>query len=44
MCMEFEGIEDVQVKVPSAGDTDADTVEGGHGGDVQYANGSAGHF
>jgi Fe-S cluster biogenesis protein NfuA len=42
--MEFEEIEDVQIKVPSTGDTGADTVEGGRGGDLQYSNESAGHF
>ena len=42
--LEFEEIEDVQIKVPSTGDTGADTVEGGRGGDLQYSNESAGHF
>ena len=42
--MEFEEIQDVQIKVPSTGDMGADTVEGGRGGDVQYSNESAGHF
>lgn len=42
--MEFEEIEDVQIKVPSTGDMGSDTVEGGRGGDVQYSNESAGHF
>jgi len=44
MYLEFEEIEDVEVKVPSTGDTGADTVEGGRGGDLQYSNESAGHF
>ena len=44
MFMEFEEIENVEVKVPSTGDTGADTVEGGRGGDLQYSNESAGHF
>ena len=42
--MEFEEIQDVQIKVPSTGDMGSDTVEGGRGGDVQYSNESAGHF
>jgi len=44
MYMEFEEIEDVEVKVPSTGDTGADTVEGGRGGELQFSNESAGHF
>jgi Fe-S cluster biogenesis protein NfuA len=42
--LEFEEIQDVQIKVPSTGDMGADTVEGGRGGDVQFSNESAGHF
>ena len=42
--LEFEEIEDVEIKVPSTGDMGADTVEGGRGGDVQFSNESAGHF
>ena len=44
MYMQFDEIENVEVKVPSTGDTGADTVEGGRGGDLQYSNESAGHF
>jgi len=44
MYMAFDEIEEVEVKVPSTGDTGADTVEGGRGGDLQYSNESAGHF
>ena len=44
MYLQFDEIENVEVKVPSTGDTGADTVEGGRGGDLQYSNESAGHF
>ena len=44
MFLEFEEIENVEVKVPSTGDTGADTVEGGRGGELQFSNESAGHF
>ncbi|WP_423751036.1 NifU family protein [Salinirarus marinus] len=40
----FPEIEDVTVRVPSTGDVGSDTVEGGRGGDLQYATDSAGHF
>jgi Fe-S cluster biogenesis protein NfuA len=41
---DFEEVEDVTVRVPSTGDTGADTVEGGRGGDLQFSNESPGHF
>jgi Fe-S cluster biogenesis protein NfuA len=40
----FDAVEDVTVRVPSTGDTGADTVEGGRGGDLQYATESSEHF
>jgi Fe-S cluster biogenesis protein NfuA len=41
---DFEEVTDVTVRVPSTGDTGADTVEGGRGGDLQYSTESAEHF
>jgi Fe-S cluster biogenesis protein NfuA len=41
---DFEEVTDVTVKVPSSGDTGADTVEGGRGGELQFSNESAEHF
>lgn len=37
-------VTDVEVKVPSTGDTGADTVEGGRGGELQFSNEAAEHF
>jgi Fe-S cluster biogenesis protein NfuA len=41
---DFEEVTDVTVKVPSTGDTGADTVEGGRGGELQFSTESAEHF
>ena len=41
---DFPEVEDVVVRVPSTGDMGSDTVEGGRGGDLQYATDSAQHF
>jgi Fe-S cluster biogenesis protein NfuA len=41
---DFPEVERVEVKVPSTGETGADTVEGGRGGDLQYSTESPGHF
>jgi len=38
------GVTDGTVRVPSTGDTGSDTVEGGRGGDLQYATDPADHF
>lgn len=42
--IEFDEIEEVQIKVPSTGDMGSSTVEGGRGGDIQYSNESAEHL
>ncbi|ESP88165.1 NifU family protein [Candidatus Halobonum tyrrellensis] len=44
LIMDFDEVDDVQVKVPSTGDTGSSTVEGGRGGDLQFSNESADHF
>ncbi|WP_435183141.1 NifU family protein [Halobellus sp. EA9] len=41
---DFEEVEDVRVKVPSAGDHTNSTVEGGRGGELQYGSEDPGHF
>ena len=44
LIMDFEEVDDVQVKVPSTGDVGSSTVEGGRGGDLQFSNESSDHF
>jgi hypothetical protein len=44
MIQDIDVVTDVHVKVPSTGDTGADTVEGGRGGELQYSTESAEHF
>jgi Fe-S cluster biogenesis protein NfuA len=41
---EFPEVDDVVVRVPSTGDTGSETVEGGRGGELQFATESADHF
>jgi Fe-S cluster biogenesis protein NfuA len=41
---DFPEVEQVYVKVPSTGETGADTVEGGRGGELQYSTEAAEHF
>lgn len=40
----FPEVEEVTVRVPSTGEQGSGTVEGGRGGDLQYATESADHF
>lgn len=44
LIMEFDDVSEVHVIVPSTGETGSDTVEGGRGGDLQYATEPANHF
>jgi Fe-S cluster biogenesis protein NfuA len=44
LIMDFDEVEDVQVKVPSSGDHGSSTVEGGRGGELQYGDESTNHF
>jgi len=44
LILDFEAVTDVTVRVPSTGDRGASTVEGGRGGDLQFSDGSGGHF
>jgi Fe-S cluster biogenesis protein NfuA len=41
---DFPAVEEVTVRVPSTGEHGEETVEGGRGGDLQFATESADHF
>lgn len=41
---DFPEVDEVNVRVPETGDTGADTVEGGRGGELQYGDESPEHF
>lgn len=42
--MDFDEVDEVHVLVPSTGDQGADTVEGGRGGELQFATEHPNHF
>jgi Fe-S cluster biogenesis protein NfuA len=44
LIQDFEEVEEVHVLVPSTGEQGESTVEGGRGGELQYATESATHF
>jgi Fe-S cluster biogenesis protein NfuA len=44
LAADVAGVESVSVKVPSTGEHGESTVEGGRGGDLQFATESAEHF
>ena len=44
LIMDFDEVDDVEVKVPSTGDMGSSTVEGGRGGDLQFSTESSDHF
>ncbi|MEF8800737.1 MAG: NifU family protein [Halolamina sp.] len=44
LIQDFEEIDEVHVLVPSTGEQGESTVEGGRGGELQYATESANHF
>lgn len=44
LIQDFEEVDEVHVLVPSTGEQGESTVEGGRGGELQYATESANHF